>query len=254
MFLKGDYDLGSTDIVTHSIDTGDNKPIRQPLRRHTLPHLQAIREQTMKLLKQDIIELTVRMWTSNVVLVKKKDGSLRFCIHYRRLNEASGKDLYPLPRIDSCLVVMAGAKLFSTFDHRAGYHQVKMDPVIAEKQRYHPRRHLIFKAMPYGLTGAPATLQRLMDLAMAGLNLEICLVYLDDINVFSTEVPEHLQRLRAIFERLRSARLKLKPYKCKLFQISVSFLGHVISGQGIATDPAKVENVVTWPVLPVSAM
>ena len=100
--------------------------------------------------------------------------------------------------------------------------------------------------MPFGLTGATATFQRLMDLVLAGLSLEICLVYLDDIIVFSSEVSEHLRRMKAIFERLMSARLKLKPSKCKLFQRS--FLGHVIFGAGIATDPAKVESVVIWPV------
>ena len=97
--------------------------------------------------------------------------------------------------------------------------------------------------MPFGLTGAPATFQRLMDMIMAGLNLEICLVYLDDIIVFESGVHEHLKRLRAIFERLRGARLNLKP--SKMFQKSVSFLGHVVSERGVATDPCKIESVVT---------
>ena len=109
VFSRGDYDLGSTDIVQHTIDTGDHKPIRQPLRRHPLPHLQAIREQTSEMLSQGLIEPPISESTSNVVLVKKKDRSLRFCINYRRFNEASRKDLYTLPRIDSCLDTMAGA-------------------------------------------------------------------------------------------------------------------------------------------------
>ena len=180
-----------------------------------------------------------------MVLVKKKDGSLRFCIDYRRLNEACRKDLYPLPRIDSCMDAMTGACWFSTFDIRTGYHQVKMDPSSAEKTTFITREGTFkFHVMPFGLTGELATFQRLM----AALNLEICLVYLDDIVIFASEVHEHLKRLRAIFERLRGARLKLKPSKCKMFQKSVSFLGHVISERGVATDAGKLKIVVTWPV------
>ena len=183
------------------------------------------------------------------VLLKKKDGMLRFCIDYRRLNEVSHKDAYPLPRIDSCLDAMAGTRWFSTFDLRVGYHQVKMDPASAEKPTFITREGTFkFKVMPFGLTGAPATFQRRMYLVMAGLNLEICLaVYLDDIIVFSSGVDEHLDRLRAVLKRLRSAQLKLKPSKCRLFQTSVSFLGHVVSADGIATDPAKIESVASWP-------
>ena len=131
MFFKGEYDLGCTVLVMQSVDTGDCKPIRQPLRRHLPPHAQAIRDQTAEMLRQDLIEPAVIEWTSNVVLVKK-DGSLRFCIDYRHLNEVSHKDVYPLPRIDTCLDAMARARWFSTFDLRAGYHQVEMDPVNAE--------------------------------------------------------------------------------------------------------------------------
>ena len=153
---------------------------------------------------------------------KEKDGSLRFCIDYRHLNETSRKDSYPLSRIDSCLDAMAGAKWFSTFDLRAGYHQgIAMDPASAEKTTFITREGTFkFKVMPFGLTGAPSTFQRLMDLVMAGLNLEICLVFLDDIIVYSCGVDQHLNRLRAVMDRLLGARLKLKPSKCRLFQKS----------------------------------
>ena len=115
VFSQGEYDLGSTDIVEHTIDTGDHKPIRQPLRRHPLPHQPAITEQTSEMLRQGLIEPAISEWTSNVILAKKMDGSMRICIDYRRLNEASRKDLYPLHRFDSYLDVMAGASCFSTF-------------------------------------------------------------------------------------------------------------------------------------------
>ena len=124
-----------------------------------------------------------------------------------------------------------------------------MDPSIAEKTTHiTPEGTFKFRVMPFDLTGAPVIIQRLMDMIIAGLNLEICLVYLDDIIAFASGVHEHLKRLRAIFERLQAARLKLKPLKCKIFQMSVSFLGRVIWERGVATDPGNVESVLTWSV------
>ena len=169
--------MGQTGITKHRIDTGTHPPIRQPLRRHPPPHLQAIKEQTELMLQQGIIEPAVSGWTSNVVLVRKKDGSLRFCIDYRRLNVASQKYAYTLPRIDTCLDAMNGARWFSTFNLRSGYHQVLIDEESADKTTFITREGTFrFRVMPFGLTGAPATFQRLMDLVMSGLNLEVCLV------------------------------------------------------------------------------
>ena len=119
--------MDQTGITKHHIDTGDHPSIRQSLRRHPPPHLQAIKEQTDLMLQQGIIEPAIRWWTWNVVLVRKKDGSLRFCVEYRRLNEVNKKDSYQLPRIDKCLDAMSGARWFPTLYLRSGYHQVLMD-------------------------------------------------------------------------------------------------------------------------------
>jgi len=104
-----------------------------------------------------------------------------------------------------------------------------------------------FRRVPFGLCNAGSTFQRVMDLALNGLNFNMCLVYLDDIIVFSSTVEEHLVRLRKLFDRLRIADLKLKPSKCNLLRSEVIFLGHVVSGQGVATDPSKIEFVRDWP-------
>ena len=201
------------------------------------------------MLAQGTIEPALSPWASNVVLVKKKDGSLRCCIDYRQVNSLTRKDAYPLPRIDACLDAMSGAQWFSTFDLRASYHQVKVDPRDADKTAFIcPRGMYRFRTMPFGLCNAGATFQRLMDIVMSGLHPEICLIYLDDIIVFSASAEQHLERLITVLNRIRTAGLKLKPEKCSFFQKSVSFLGHVISGEGIATDPAKTEAVVQWPV------
>ena len=144
---------------------------------------------------------------------------------------------------------MASSKWFSTFDLRASYHQVGVNPSDSDKTAFIcPSGMFKFKKMPFGLCNAGATFQRLMDVVMSGLEFQICLVYVDDIIVFSETIDQHLERLVTVLDRLRSAGLKLKPEKCALFQKSVSFLGHVVSEYGIATDPKKIEAIQEWPV------
>ena len=248
VFSMSEHDLGLTGLTSHVIDTGSARPIRQPLRRFPPAHVQAISEQVATMLQQDVIEPAASPWASNLVLVKKKDGSYRVCVDYRPLNNVTSKDAYPLPRIDQCLDAMSGAKWFSTFDLRSSYHQLPVNPADRDKTAFIcPRGMFRFKTMPFGLCNAGASFQRLMDIVMSGLQLEICLVYLDDIIVYSSTLGEHFQRLTTIFERLRRAGLKLKPEKCNLLQESVSFLGHVISRHGIGTDPSKIEAVSAWP-------
>jgi len=231
--------------VTHKIDTGASKPVRQALRRQPISLQAEIDQQLRQMEEQGIIYPSQSEWSSNIVVVRKKDGSLRCCVDYRQLNERTIKDTYPLPRIDDCLDALAGAKFFSTFDLRSGYYQVAMDPGDAPKTTFLTRRGAFaFRVMPFGLCNAPATFQRLMDVTMLGLNFDICLVYLDDIIVFSDgNVQTHLERLEQLFCRLKAANLKLKPSKCSLLQTSASFLGYVVSGDGISTDPQKIEAV-----------
>ena len=248
VFSKDEWDLGWTDIVTHKIDVGDNKPIRQRMRRYPPSHLEAIDKHLSDMLRQGVVEPASSPWASNIVLAKKKDGTLRCCIDYRQVNEVTRKDAYPLPRTDACLDAMSGSKLFSTFDLRSGFHQVSMDPNDADKTAFVTRRGMFrFRTMPFGLCNAVATFQRLMDLVLAGLNLDIRLVYFDDIIVFSATPEQHLERLKCVFRRLQEANLKLKPSKCCLMQTEVSFLGHIISGEGISTDPEKIKLINEWP-------
>src|SRR6188768_3179422 len=247
-FSQHELDLGRTSIVKHEIDTGGHRPIKQVLRRHPFAHIQEIDMQVHEMLYQDVIEPSVSPWSSDVVIVKKKDGTLRFCIDYRKLNDVTVKDSYPLPRITDCLDALSTGKYFSAFDLRSGYFQVAMEEDDREKTSFTTRSGTYqFKVLPFGVTNGPATFQRLMDLTMVGLNYQICLVYLDDIILMSRTVDEHFDRLVMILERIRSAGLKLKPSKCSLLQRKIAFLGHVISDAGITTDPAKIEAVSTWP-------
>ena len=205
------------------------------------------------MLKQGIVEPSKSPYASNILLVKKKDGSVRACLDLRQLNqqvrESNNVDTYPLPLISACLDSFSGSSWFSTFDLRSGYHQIEIFPPDAHKTTFLTRKGAFqFKVLPFGCCNGPATCQRLMDIALAGHNFSICLIYLDDIIVHSQTLEEHLERLGRVFERLRKVNLKLKPSKCQLLRQSVVFLGHLITPNGITADPDKVSVVQDWPV------
>ena len=248
VFSRGETDIGHTDLVMHGIDTGNARPVKQRPRRHPVCNQQEIDRQIKDLKSRGLIEPSDSPWAANVVLVKKKDGSKRLCIDYRGLNAVTIKDAYPVPRIDDTLDALEGAKWFSTLDLASGYWQVALDEEARQKSSFVVRGGLYrWKVMPFGLSNAPATFERLMEKVLSGLQWETLLVYLDDVIVFGKTVNDEMKRLRQVFERLRKAGLKLKPSKCNLFQRSVTYLGHVVSAEGVTTDPAKVRAVSDWP-------
>jgi len=154
----------------------------------------------------DVIEPSSSPWSSPIVLVQKKDGTSRFCVDYRRLNDITHKDSYPLPRIDDSIEALSGVEWFSTLDLRSGYWQVPLDESSKEKTAFSTGRGLWqFKVMPFGLCNAPATFERLMEQVLAGLPLSIALVYLDDILAPGHSFSHQLSNLRKVFERLRTS-------------------------------------------------
>ena len=249
IFAQSSTDLGSTNVTTHTINTGDRPPIKQAPRRVALHRQEIVRQEVETMLEKGIIEPCDGPWSSPIVLAKKKDGSLRFCIDYRKLNEATLKDAYPLPRIEDNLDTLGGSTWFSTLDLISGFWQVDMDEESRAKTAFTVGRGGLyqFRRMPFGLCNAPATFQRLMEKVLAGLQWEIAVLYIDDIVVFGSSIPEHLARLEILFDRLRKAGLKLKPSKCALLQRKVEFLGHIVSADGVEADPAKIEKVQNWP-------
>jgi hypothetical protein len=201
------------------------------------------------MLDRGVIQPSSSAWASPVVLVTKKDGSTRFCIDYRKFNDFTSKDAYPLPRIDDTLDALAGSVYFSTLDLYSGYWQVAMDEKDREKTAFTTRHGLYeWRVLPFGLATAPSTFERLIELVLHGLTWSLCLVYLDDIIVFGKGFDQALDNLETIWIRLREANLKLKPTKCFLFRAQVPFLGHVVTREGICVDPAKTEAVDNWPV------
>jgi len=248
IFSRNEFDIGRTPLVEYHIDTGDSRPIRQALRRQPLKHLDAIDENVESMLKHGIVEPAASPWASNVVIVTKKDGSLRFCVDYRAVNSVTYKDSYPLPLIDNCLNAMSGASWFSTLDLRSGYHNIPVTEKDRDKTAFVTRRGCWrFTVLPFGMTCAPSVFQRLMDLVLCGLSYQYCLVYLDDIIVFSNTFEDHLIHLEEVFKQLQWAKLKLKISKCSLLARKVAFLGHTVSEAGIEMQQEKINAVLKWP-------
>ena len=249
IFSRTPTDNGLTDVLAHSINTGDAAPVKQSLRRHPQAYLPIIDEFVDDLLKRDLIEPCHSSWASNVVVVKKADSCLRMCLDLRFCNQRTVKDAYALPRIDTCLESLGTAKYFCVLDSNSAYYQVKLaDEASKDRTAFVTRRGLFrFKVMCFGLSNAPATYSRLMDLIMHGLTYEMVLTFLDDLIVFADCFESCCTRLALVLDRIRSAKLKLKPSKCKVFQPEVRFLGSLITRDGILPDPAKIQSIVEWP-------
>ena len=250
VFSQDPNDIGRTNLVEHEIHLETEQPFKEPYRKIPPALLQELREHLKEMLEIGAIRESNSPFSSNIVLVRKKDGSIRFCIDYRKLNQRTIKDAYAIPRIDDTLHLLAGSKYFSTLDLKSGYWQVELKEDDKAKTAFQagPLGFFECNRMPFGLCNAPATFQRLMERCMGDLNLQDCLIYLDDIIIFSATFEEHLERLQAVFERLEKHNLKLKPSKCHLFKERVVYLGHVVSEAGIQADPEKIEAVKNWPI------
>lgn len=205
-FSKDEFDLGYTNLVEHTIDVGDHKPIKQPPRR--VPIAFASEEETVikHLEQQGIIRKSTSPWASPICLVRKKSGKVRPCVDYRRLNEITKKDAFPLPRVQDCLDAVSGAKLFSTFDLTSGFHQIAIRGSDVPKTAFCTKYGLYeYLTMPMGLTNSPAVFQRLMELVLAGLQWHTCLIYLDDVLVFGSSFEEHMLRVDEMLGRIKEA-------------------------------------------------
>ena len=228
-FAKTGSEYGKCSILKHKIDTAEAAPVRQPLRR-TPQAFQGEEEKYFKEhLEAGVIQPSSSAWSSPIVMVRKKTGDVRVCIDYRKLNERTIKDAYPLPRIDMCLDCLASTKIFSTIDLQSAYMQLE----VAQKDRHKTAsitKYGLFEymVMPFGLCNAPSTFQRCVELIFRGIQWKYLLVYLDDIIVMASNFDEHLDRLEEMFKRLSEAGLKMKASKCEFFKTEVLFLGHCV--------------------------
>ena len=248
IFSRHPFDLGRTNVCQHRIVTTTDRPIHKRPYRQPF-HLRAERNrEVQEMLDADIIAPSCSQWSSRVILVTKKNGKFRFCVDFRLLNDITVKDAYPIPSVDETLDSLGGALFFTTLDLASGYWQVLLAEEDRAKTAFSSNGcHFEFQVMPFGLTNAPATFQRLMEDVLRGLTLDTCLVYLDDILLHFRAFEEHLCHLRAVFERLRAAGLKLRTEKCQFVRSEVPYLGHIVCAEGIATDPTKVDKVRNCP-------
>ena len=219
-------------------------PVRSFYGRKAQKEHELIDGEVDKLLEASMIRPSQSMYNAPVLLVKKSNGSLRFCIDYRRLNDITIKDGYRLPRIDDALDLMAHANYFTSLDFATGYFQVPVSDGDREKTAFATRKGIFeWNVMPMGLCNAPATFQRIMDVILSGLTWGVCLCYIDDIIIFSETFPEHLTHLKEVFTRLENVNLQLRAEKCNFAKSALLYLGHILSRDGVATNPGLISAV-----------
>lgn len=244
IFSTHDEDYGCTDVIQHRIPTGDAAPIRERYRPVPPTLYHEVRALLRGMLEGGIIRESSSPWAAGIVLVQKKSGAWRFCVDYRKLNQVTKKDAFPLPRIEDSLTSLTRAAWYSTLDLASGYWQVRVDEEDREKTAFTTPFGLFeWERMPFGLCNAPATFQRLMQRCLNGQLVDSTLVYLDDVIVFSPDFASHLKHLEEVFQAMEKYGLKLRPEKCQLLRRQVKFLGHCVSYQGVAPDPDKVTAV-----------
>lgn len=241
IFSANDFDIEKTHNVTHSIDTINLKPIHT--KQYRLPHSQIKKAEDciQEMLNADIIEPARSSWNSPFILVDKPDGSTRFVIDFRKLNEQTLKDKLPMPNIEELLDKLSGSFVFSSLDLTSGFWQIPLAETSKQKTAFAINNNQYqFKKMPFGLCNAPSTFQRLMMNITSGLPIT---PYIDDVIVPSTSNSDNLKLLKQIFIRLREANFKLKPRKCKLLTSEIKYLGFIVSSGKLSPNPEKIKAI-----------
>ena len=249
VFAKDDSDVGLTQVAEHEINTGDAAPIRQRAYRIPMKMRDEYKRMIDDMAKNKIIRKSCSPWTAPTILVKKKDGSLRFVVDYRKLNAVTKRDTYPLPRIDEIFDQLGNnTAWFTTLDICSAYHNIPVKECDKEKTAFQTGFYGIweYNRLPFGLTNAPSTFQRVIEFVLSGI--PTALVYLDDTVLFDKSFDAHCQSVRTVLERFRRYNMKLKIRKCKFCQGEVTFLGHKATIDGILPDPSNVEKVKNYPV------
>ena len=250
IFALESLDMGHTSMVKHKIRLENYTPFKE--RYHRIPPnlFDEVRNHLKEMIEVGAIRKSSSPWASAVVLVRKKDGSLRFRIDLRKLNARTIKDAYSLPRIDETLDCLGGATIFTSLDLKSGYWQIEMEEESKPLTAFTvgPLGFYECECMPFSLTNVLATFQCLMENCLGELHLSWCIIYLDDIIIFSDNPKEHLHRLSGVLAKLDKAGLKLKPNKCEFFKTKITYLGHIVSSKGIEMDPKKVKAVKNWTV------
>lgn len=254
IFLKEGQDLTFTNQIKHEIKTKDDIPIYSKSYRYPYIHKQEVQSQISKMLEQGVIRPSFSPWSSPIWIVPKKlDASgtqkWRLVIDYRKLNEKTIDDRYPLPNITEILDKLGRCMYFTTLDLASGFHQIEIKSSDIPKTAFNVENgHYEFVRMPFGLKNAPSTFQRVMDNVLQDLQGKVCLCYMDDIIIFSTSLQEHMESLGKVFTKLKEANLKIQIDKSEFLHKEISFLGHLVTSEGVKPNLDKIKVIKTFPL------
>lgn len=244
LFAKNEYDMGRSTLEEHHIDTGDAYPIACNPHRLPVHQRQMLRDELDELLKSEVIEESTSPWAAPCLYVPKKDGSFRLCMDFRKLNAVVKPYVYPLPRIDDIFDTLEGARYFTAIDLAKGFWQIPLDEESKQKASFTTiYGQYQYRRLPFGLTSAPSAFQKMMNTVLAGLNWIQCMVYLDDILIFSSDFDQHLSTIDKVCSRLEGAGLKMKLKKCEWARSELNYLGHVINSKGKMPDPKQISAI-----------
>ena len=251
IFSLEKHDMGHTNATKHKIvlKDPDTPSFKERFCRILPTRLDEVRGHLKLMLDAGVIRSSNSPWCNAIVLVRKKDGSLRFCIDFRKLNSLTVKDSHPLPCICETLGSLTGAAHYSTFDMNSGFWQVPMDEESKQYTAFTLGSMGLYKceSMPFGLCNALPTFQRLMQNCLGEVNLTYCLIYLDDVIIFSKMPEEHLRRMFVVFDHLHEHGLKLKPSKCDVFKSEINYLAHHMSQKGVLPSKKNLESIAQCP-------
>lgn len=249
LFFQEGQQLTNVKEIKHPIITSNKQPIYSKTYRFPKVHEHEVEKQVKEMLKQGIIKPSKSPYNSPVWIVPKKmdnsgEKKWRIVIDYRKLNEVSIDDKFPIPNIDGIFDKLGRAQYFTTLDLAKGFHQILVDERDREKTAFStPNGHYEYVRMPFGLKNAPATFQRMMNFVLQEHINKICVVYLDDILIFSTSIQEHVDAINKIFKVLREHNLKIQIDKCKFFAKETEYLGHILTEKGIKPNDKKIESI-----------
>ena len=250
IFSQSATDIGHTNVVKHRIELCDPTPVNERSRRVAPALYEEVKRHIQQMLDMGVIRESTSPWNSNIVVARKRDNTLRICIDFRKLNNQTVKFTYQIPKIDDNLEMLGKHRLWSSIDMTSSYWQVEVEE---EHKKYTAfsvpgvGKYECHK-MPFGLCNAPSTFQSFMEKVLKDVLGKICMVYLDDIIIFSDTFEEHVERLNIVFGLLEKAGIKLKPAKCSLFKRSLKHLGHLVSEDGISVNPEYTSAVADYPV------